>query len=473
MRTFLLMGVAAAILSACATPPNLGARPQMSPPERYETRQSLAAPVAAWPSDRWWESFGDSTLTSLIDEALADAPSLAVAQARLDRARADAQQTGAARLPSVNAQSSTQASRYHLSGDDIPQAIRDAQPNDWSTNGSAAVSLQYQLDFFGRNRASFAAATSRAQSAEAEAAAARLQVSTAVALAYAEFVRLSADAAALEEAVRIRETSLTLVTQRVSAQLENDGQAHQAQAELSQARVDLVAAQGAILRARHQIAALLGKGPDRGLEIETPGALTLTARGLPERVELDLIGRRPDLVAARLRAEAAGHAIDVARADFYPNVNLSAVIGLQTLGLDRLGNGSLSYAQVGPAISLPIFSGGRIEGAYRGARADYDEAVASYDQSLANALREVADAMSDRRALDAQLNEQREGLLAATAAYRVARQRYEAGLISYIDTLSSESQLIGQQRAVAQLQARAFSIDITLIRALGGGFTSI
>ncbi|MGE0829344.1 MAG: efflux transporter outer membrane subunit [Hyphomonadaceae bacterium] len=471
-RRLLLASVTCAALSACATPPDLDERPQLAAPESLQTKASLAAPVSAWPSDRWWESYGDAQLNALIEEAVADSPSLAAAAARLDRARAQAQEAGAARMPSINAQTSLDASRRRLSADNLPDVIRNAVPDDWSTQSSAQATIQYQLDFFGKNRANFAAATSRTRAAEAEAASARLQLSTAVALAYADFTRLNADRAALEEGVRLREASLELVSQRVGAGLENDGQGHQARAELSQARTDLFAVEAAILRARHQLAALLGKGPDRGLQIDIPRSLTLNSVGLPAHVELDLIGRRPDLVAARLRAEAAAHRIDSARADFYPNINLGAVIGLQTLGFDRLGGGETSFAQFGPAASLPIFNGGRIEGAYRGARAEYDEAVALYNQSLTEALRDVADAISERRSLEEQLAEQRVGLSAARAAYRVARLRYQAGLLSYIDTLASESELISQRRAVADLESRAFSLDVTLVRALGGGFSA-
>lgn len=471
-RRTLLACTSAVILTACATPPDLGAAPQISAPESYGTIESFAAPVSAWPSDRWWESYNDPQLNALIAEALADSPSLQIAAARLRRAQADAQQTGAARYPSVTGQAGIENSRQDLSADNLPDVIRDAVPDDWSTRTSAGLSLSYQLDFFGRNRAAFAAATSVADAAEAEAAAARLQLSTAVALAYAEFVRLNADRAALEAAAQLRQESVALVRQRVAAGLENEGQAHQSRAELASARANLIAVYGAIARVRNQIAALLGKGPDRGLAIEMPHTLTVAAPALPARVDLDLIGRRPDLVSARLRAEAAAERINVARADFYPNVNLTAIIGIQTLGLGNLGDGSLSFAQAGPAVSLPIFSAGRIEGAYHGARADYDEAVASYNQSLTTALQEVADAIGDRQSLEAQLVEQGAGLRSAEAAYRVARLRYEGGLASYIDTLSVESSLIEQRRSYAELEARAFALDITLIRALGGGYSA-
>lgn len=463
----LLLACSVSMLASCATPPDLGARPERASPGSFATIRSFAAPESAWPADHWWEAYGDPQLNALIEEALADSPSLAAAQARVRQAQAASQQAGAARLPSVNATSSANASHQNLS--DVDFTLPGAR-DDWSTHTSAAVQLQYQLDFFGRNRAAFAAATSRERAAEAEAASARLQLSTAVASAYAEFARLNGDRLALEQAARMRQTSTALVRSRVDAGLENDGQAQQATAELAQTRADLLGVYAAIQRTRNELAALLGKGPDRGLAIEAPTELQLHAIGLPARVDLDLIGRRPDLVSARLNAEAASHNIDVARADFYPNINLVAIASLQTLGLDALGGGALSSLQAGPAISLPIFSGGRIEGQYRGARASYDEAVALYDQALTNALREVADAIGDRRALGAQLDLQRTGLAASEASYRIALTRYQGGLISYIDTLDIESRLIEQRRAVAELEARAFSLDIALIRALGGGY---
>jgi NodT family efflux transporter outer membrane factor (OMF) lipoprotein len=449
----------------------LGVRPELVSPQNYQTTRSFAAPVANWPSDRWWESYGDAQLTGLIEEALRDGPTLAIAAARVRQAQASAQETGAARYPSLSAQGSLQQTRRDLSGD-LAEALPISNSGAWTTQANASLELSYQLDFFGRNRAAFAAATSTARAAEAEAASARLQLSTAVALAYAQLAQQCADRNALADAARMRQASTELVRQKVAAGVESQGQLDQATAEFAQVRADLVAARGAILRTRNQLAALLGKGPDRGLDIAEPINLTLSAVALPERVDLDLIGRRPDLAAARLNAEAKSSGIDAARAAYYPNINLAAVLGLQSFALDQLGDGAVRFAQVGPAISLPIFSGGALDGQYRAARAAYDEAVAQYDESLTNALREVADAISDRRTVQAQLIEQRRAFEAAQSAYRAAQIRYRGGLASYIDTLTSENTLIEQRRAVAGLEAQAFALDVTLVRALGGGFTN-
>lgn len=160
----------------------------------------------------------------------------------------------------------------------------------------------------------------------------------------------------------------------------------------------------------------------------------------------------------------------MARAGFYPNVNLAAFIGVQSLGLGNLTSSGSDIGQAGAAISLPIFEGGRLKGAYRGARAEYDAAVAAYDRTLVQALQEVADAAAGQRALQSRLAAARDSLASGERAYRVARLRYEGGLTSYLTLLTAEDAVIAQRRAVAQLEARALLLDASLVRALGGGF---
>lgn len=465
-----LAGASALALSACA--PTLGAAPSMLAPAELSAARSFDAPAAAWPTAGWWTAYQDPQLTSLIEEGLADSPSLAAAAARVRQAEAALQQTNAARLPSLSADASVSSAQQSINAMGLPSSISSAFSSDWNEQGRVAASLNWQLDFFGRNRAASAAASARADAARAEEASARLQLSTAIATTYAELASLNAERNAAAEIVRLRDASAELVRQRVEAELENQGQLAQAQSELALARADLAGIGGQISRSRNALAALVGKGPDRGLDIAMPNVAQLTPAGLPQDLSLDLIGRRPDIVAARARAESAARRIDVARADFYPNVNLTALIGLQSIGLDLLTSSGSRFGQIGPAISLPIFSGGQLEGAYRGARAEYDESVALYNQTLIEALREVADAYTDRRTLEAQLAESRSALASAEEAYRVARLRYEGGLSSYIDALTVENRLVAQRRSLATLESRAFALDVALVRALGGGFAA-
>jgi NodT family efflux transporter outer membrane factor (OMF) lipoprotein len=457
-------------LSACA--PELGPRSLMSTADQYAVAQSIgdATVPAAIESQAWWRDYDEAQLAALIEEALAGSPDLAVAAARLRAAEAVLESAGAALKPSLSSRSSVYAVREDFDLDNVPDPIASALPNDWVSRGSIGLQLDYQLDFFGRNRAAVAAATSDTKAAEMEMAAARLQISTAVALGYAEVVRLADDRATAAEIVSLREASARLVVQKMERGLENEGQAAQANSEVANAKAQLAIVDGELMRVRHALAALLGKGPDRGLDIMLPLSRLPAAHVVPSSATLDLIGRRPDVMAARLRAEAAAKRVDVARADFYPNVSLSALGGFQTLGLDSLGGGTLAFGQVGPALSLPIFSGGRLEGAYRLAGAEYDGAVAAYNRTLTMAIRDVADAVSSRRALESQYAQSSRALAEVETSHRLIRLRYERGLATYLDVLTVENALVAQRRTLANLQTRAFAIDVALVRALGGGF---
>src|SRR5581483_2298658 len=191
---------------------------------------------------------------------------------------------------------------------------------------------------------------------------------------------------------------------------------------------DLDQIDGQIALARDQLAALVGKGPDRGLDVALPGAAALRPFGVPATLGVDLIGRRPDIVAARLRAEAASSRIKAAHAAYYPNINLNGDLGFQALGIANLISPASEIGQIGPAVSLPIFDGGRIEAGYRNARAQYDEAVANYDKTLTQALRDVADALANQRELATELADAKIALAESENAYRIATLRYQGGL---------------------------------------------
>lgn len=162
----------------------------------------------------------------------------------------------------------------------------------------------------------------------------------------------------------------------------------------------------------------------------------------------------------------------MAKAAFYPNVNLAALIGYESLGVSKLFASGSDYGQYGAAVSLPFFEGGKLRANLRGSRADYDAAVASYDATLVQAMREVADAATSQRALAERLKQSREALDDNEAAYKVARLRYDGGLANYQSVLLAEDAVLLARRTVVDLEARAFSLDIQLIKALGGGFAS-
>lgn len=453
------------LLAGCAGVPDVGPKPVPAAAESLESSVTFAGTQGQWPAEGWWQGLGDAQLDALIGEGLKGSPDVAIAAARVRAADAMAQQAGAALLPRVGAEGSVggtqQSKNLGIPPDFVPDGIQDT--------GHVAATFAFDLDLWGRNRAALAAATSEAEAARVDEAQARLMLTTGIASAYADLAGYYTALDVANEAVRVRTASAALSGERARAGIENQASQRQAESRAASARADIVALEEAIALTNNRLAALVGAGPDRGRSIERP-RMTRPAVGLPKGAGIDLVGRRPDIVAARLRSEAAAKRIDVARADFYPNVSLSALVGLQSLGLSNLFSAGSEYGNGGAAISLPIFDGGRLQGNYRGARAEFDTAVATYDRTLIGALRDVADIVASRAATARQLAGRREALAAATEAAKLAGLRYRAGLDNQIVQLTAEDNMVTLSRAVADLEARELSLDIALIRALGGGY---
>jgi NodT family efflux transporter outer membrane factor (OMF) lipoprotein len=436
------------------------------PPESYATADAFQAPLAAWPSDGWWSELGDPQLDQLMKEGLAGASDIRAAAARFDRAEAMAGSARSRLLPTVGgqAQASSEKQTYNYL---MPS---EAVPHGWNDAGRVGLNFAWELDFWGKNRAALQAAKLDARAAGAEAAAARLAVSTGIAAAYADLASLYAELDTLDDAISVRGRTVEVMAKRNAQGLENAGAVQRAQASQAAAESERAAINEQIGLTKNRIAALMGAGPDRGLAIQRPMVILTDNLGLPSNVPAGLLGRRADVAAARLRTEAAASRIKQAKAGFYPNINLVGMIGAQSLGLGNLFNSGSDYGAVGPAISLPFFQGGRLKAEHRGAEADYAAAVAHYDGTLTQALREVADVTTSVRALDARLDRVLAAEAHAEAAWKVANNRYVGGLATYLDVLTAEDTLVASRRSVAQLQSRAFTLHVTLIRALGGGF---
>ncbi|KAB7646332.1 efflux transporter outer membrane subunit [Polymorphobacter fuscus] len=457
-----LLGLA--VLAGCVAPsPDAAMRPRP-----VSGTASLAAPAAAWPKAEWWRAYKDPQLDALIAEALAGSPDVAAAEARLHRAEALARQADAARQPSLSANASTGFNKQSYNNGIPPEFV----PRGYNSVGRATLDFNWEIDFWGKNRAASAAAGADARAAVADRAAAEVMLSTSVASTYAQLAQQFAQRAVAVDAIRLREATLGQVEQRVIGGLDTRAELKAAEAGVPAARGDVAAIDESIAITRHALAALLGAGPDRGAAITPPPRVQLAAFGLPATLAADIVGRKPEIVAARWRAEAAAQRIHVARAQFYPNVNLAAFFGFQSLGLANLVDAGSDIGQVGPAFSLPIFDGGRLKANLRGQEADYALAVADYDGAVARALQDIADAAASTRALTGRLAEARASLAAEEEAYKVAQIRFTGGLANYQSVLIVEDNVLQRRRQLADLEARAFTLDVALVRALGGGFTT-
>ncbi len=462
------MCCAGMLLCSCAAIPHLGAMPQPIPVSELESGHSFSAAQGDWPAQDWWVSFQDPQLDQLIGEALAHSPTMAQAQARLQDAVARTGEARSALYPSLGANASV--TRDKLSYNSIFPAA--AVPRGWNDMGRTTLDFSWELDFWGKNRSALHAAVSEANAVEADAAAARLLLTTSVADAYVRLQYLFALRDVAEQSLRNRHDSLQLVQRRVAQGLDAQVSIEEAAAREDLAQAGLTEADENIQLARNGMAALLGRGPDRGLDITRPALSVRRSVGLPSTIAADLLGRKPEVVAARWRVEAAAKRVGVAKADFYPDVNLTAFIGFESLGLSKLTAAGSDVGGVGPALHLPLFEGGRLRSNYRSARAEYDLAVANYDDALTQALRETADAARSLAALQGRLTATDAGLTRGEAAYTLAKKRYDGGLADFQTVLTAEDALLQAQIADTAIHMRGYSLDISLVKALGGGFES-
>ena len=381
--------VAALVLSACATP----GPEQPAPVPRDARPLGLAAAPTTAPAPRWWTALGDPALDALVDRALADHPSLALARARVARAQALAAGVQASAGPQVGLSADLTRQRYSEHGL-VPPAIA----GDTRTSATVQAGLVWSPDLFGRHAADLAAATGQARAVQAESALAATGLATQVARTYVALAHRLAQQALADRQLAQRSAVLTLTRQRVDAGLDTTQALRQAEAALAEARTQRAIGDEPVLLLRQQLALLTGQAPD-ALAGLAPRLAALQPPLLPPAPGLDLLGRRPDLVAARWRIEAAGADLASARAQFYPDVNLSAFVGLSALGLDQLLDLGSRQLGVAPAVRLPLFDGGRLR-AQQGARqADLAAAVALYDTVLLEALREAADALGSAQCI--------------------------------------------------------------------------
>lgn len=458
----------AATVSACASSHGLKPEAAMLKSDTLQAAATLSntsVDAASWPGSDWWTQFRDPQLNQLITEGLAGSPPLREAEARTRAALAQAQVTQSARLPQVDAKGDATRQRFPEQS-----LIPPPYAGSWDTFSELQATLNWELDLWGKNRAAYQQAVGEARASALDARAARLALSANIAHAYVQmehaYLQLDVARATLAQ----REQIFKLTQDRNEAGVDSRLELRQAESALPAAREQIAQWQEVIELTRNQLAALLGQGPDRGQAIQRPAANALAAVSIPSRLPSELLGRRPDILAQRWRVEAAQHGIDNAKAQFYPDVNLTAFIGFQTLGAGNLITAGNREIGVGPAVTLPIFDAGRRRGNLAARDSAYDVAVEQYNQAVADGLREVVDQLTSFRSVGEQQVQQREGLATAQDAYDLATLRYREGVGNYLQVLTTETQLLSQRSLDADLRARSLDTSINLARALGGGF---
>lgn len=431
------------------------------------TGQSLALQENAtvtWPQDKWWRRYQDPQLDALITQALQSSPTLETAAARVRMAQAAAKGARAVQWPQINA-------NYHLTRERLSENYIYPPPlgGSFQTDTGLGLQLDFNLDLWGKQRSLAKAAGQRALAAQAAQQQAHTLLVSAVTQGYFQLQDALAQSSAIANIVGKLQKALDITRDRYKNGLGIQVDVDQADSAVSAAQVQLAQARNNVNLLQHQLAVLLGLSPEQ-LPAVTARAGTALPAGVPEHMPMALLGRRADIVAARLQAEAAGAEVSAAKADFLPNVDLSAAASFLSLGLDKLIRSSSQNNSIGPVITLPIFNGGALNAQLSGRRAARDEAIAQYNQTVLGALREVADASASIRSLHEQIRYQEASLKAITSAYDVALDRYREGLGNFVQVLLAQSEVLKQTIQTTDLHARAYILDAQLETALGGGY---
>lgn len=453
-------------LAGCVTSSGLHPDGTLTDPSSLKADRSLAkvqVSDAAWPKQDWWTGLGDPQLNALIAEALHDNPTLAIADARAREAQAAAGAADAAREPSFGVGGSVAEAQ-------IPKSIPSFGTDHIAAAKYVYGSFKWNLDLWGGQRAAWESALGQLRAAEVDAQAARIELSTNVARAYVQLGYAFAEQDVAQAELKRASESRNLTRQRVAAGIDNQMQLKQSDSEVASAEGQVAQASRAVDAARSALSVLLGKGPDRGMEIGRPQLLPPGALSVPGNLPLNIVGHRADLVAARWRVEAAGKDIKAAKTQFLPNVNISAMVGLIGLGGGNLFALPNRFYDVAPAISLPIFDGGRRRSNLSSKDAQYDLAVAQYNKTLVAAVNEVSDDYDAIASTQQQIAAQQRAVDAANDAWSLAEQRYKAGIGSYLEALSVRQELLAAEQRMAALQAQQVDLNVQLIQALGGGF---
>jgi NodT family efflux transporter outer membrane factor (OMF) lipoprotein len=425
---------------------------------------------AAWPTDSWWRQWGDPQLDTLVSEATAGNPGLKEAQARIDNARYQAQVAGAAEAPQASVGGDFNRQRF-------ARYTTPAPPGGTTVwNNSVAADLSYDLDLWGKNRAIREGALDAVQASVADDRFAVVELQTAVVRAYVQLALQYALLDAYQQVQDQEQHTLDIAKRRLEAGIGSRLEVSQATTQAAMSVTKVQEAQQQLALSRIDIAALAGKGAGYGDSLKRPALALDVPIALPASLPVDLIGHRPDIVAARWRVLATEKGIAAAHAAFYPDINLLATASLGSAatfgGFFNLLSSNGAGHSLGAAISLPVFDGGRLRGEYGVAVSERDAAVDAYNAAIVDAMRGVAAQVTSLRALDAQQASIDNTLDAANDAWRLAQSGYRNGITEFLNVLAAQNALLAQQERRAGVQAERLDAWALLMKELGGGFAA-
>lgn len=457
------------LLAGCTVGPDYKRPEATAMPAAYAGATNgwkVAQPQAQFPKGTWWEIFGDAELNGLESQAYAANQQLKTAVARFAEARAQMDVTRSGLFPNIALPGSATRQR---NSPNAPGGTGAALGSSGTYNDfSVPLDLGYEVDLWGRVRRSVESVRAQAQASADDVETIRLMIQAEVAVDYFTLRALDSEREVLSSSVEVFAKSLQLTRNRRVGGVASDLDVAQAQTVLktTQAQLPAVALQRA--QFEHALAVLVGQPapafriPERKLSVAPP----LIPPGLPS----ELLERRPDISAAERRVAAANASIGVAKAAFFPTVQLNGLAGLESVSAATLFNGSSRLWAVGPSLTLPIFEGGKLRAGLRLAAATYEEMVANYRQSVLTAFSEVEDNLAAQTLLASQYDAESEALLAARKQLEIANNRYRDGLITYLEVATAESTALNIEFSATLLRGQQLVAAVALVKALGGGW---
>ncbi|MTV40499.1 efflux transporter outer membrane subunit [Duganella radicis] len=445
-------------------------RPQAVPLQAAALNPGKALGAAsaniAWPDERWWEALHDAQLNRLVNTALSDNPSLRAALARMRQAEALAGVAKAATQARVDASASADRELYSAHST-IPAPLA----GNYAWKNTATLSGSYDLDWWGRNRDALAAALDDMHMAAAESQMARLTLETSIVRGYVQLSLAYALQDSVAENLAQRQRILDITRRRKAAGLASDLEVANIETTLPAGRREHEQYGETIALLRNQLAALIGKGPGDGDTIARPMLALQEGAGaaVPANLPAELVGRRPDIVAQRWRVEAASSRIEGAKKDFYPNVNLAAFVGMQSLGFGHFLDAGSHMRGITPAVSLPVFEGGRLRSQLGNQTAIYDGAVEQYNAAVIQAMADVANAVVRIESVRQQDRLAQRALASARRQQQLAEKAYAAGMTDSLNVINAQLTLLNEQQQMAQVAGKQLDNFALLMSALGGG----
>jgi NodT family efflux transporter outer membrane factor (OMF) lipoprotein len=457
-----------ATLVGCAVGPNYK-RPNVAKPETYRAAESdtntLTEP-ASFADLGWWDVFKDRQLTAYLNEALTNSYDIKIAAARLLQAEANLRITRSQFFPSVNGGGDLVTSRSSQNGPiPIPSSI-----NPVRNYGSVSVSMNaYEVDLWGRiRRANEAARALLLANIEAERTVRQTLVAS-IATAYLDLLELDLELEISKRTYSVRTNSLELTRSRESGGVASMQDVYQAQILVSTAEATIVDTLRRIEQQENQLGILVGRNPG-AIERGEPLVSQTVRAEVPPGLPASLLERRPDIRSAEEQLVAANADIGQAKAAFYPQLTLTGFYGYQSVALSDLFTGASRAWQFGPAISVPLFTGGRLRGNLKLAEARFQESVSQYQQTIQGAFREVSDSLISYQRTQEFRRKQEETAQAHRNATEMATTRYEGGVTSYLEVLFNEQELFNAELVLAQARRNELLSVVDLYRSLGGGW---